>query len=231
VLALADDALTPALRRRVIAHIAVAGRHIERHLSTWFSPNTHLTGEALGLFAIGTALPQCLDAARWKELGAAILLEWVDRHVRHDGSYVEQSTWYHRYTTDFYLQFLVLAERSGMSVRGRLERSLNGLLEYLLWITRPDGSMPLIGDDDGQASSGDPAGAGRRDRFNKGNRSAAHATLVAGCHGCYDDFPERVEWRASTGSQRPTFGEGSRSDSLSTSRVRRGTRLPLENAS
>jgi len=149
VLALADDALTPALRRRVIAHIAVAGRHIERHLSTWFSPNTHLTGEALGLFAIGTALPQCRDAARWKELGAAILLEWVDRHVRHDGSYVEQSTWYHRYTTDFYLQFLVLAERSGMSVRGRLERSLNGLLEYLLWITRPDGSMPLIGDDDG----------------------------------------------------------------------------------
>jgi len=149
VLALVDDAITPDLRRRVIGYIAVAGRHIERHLSTWFSPNTHLTGEALGLFAIGTALPQCRDAMRWQRLGAGILLEWLDRHVRPDGTYVEQSTWYHRYTTDFYLHFLVLAERAAMPVRAGLERPLAALLEHLMWVTRPDGSMPLIGDDDG----------------------------------------------------------------------------------
>jgi hypothetical protein len=149
VLALIDDVMPPGLRERVLANIAVTGRHIERHLSTWFSPNTHLTGEALGLFAIGTALPQCRDAQRWQQLGAGILLEWVDRHVRRDGSYVEQSTWYHRYTTDFYLHFLVLSERAGVPVRPRIERALSGLLDYLMWITRPDGSMPLVGDDDG----------------------------------------------------------------------------------
>ena len=149
VLGLLDDAIPPDLRRRVIAYIAVAGRHIERHLSTWFSPNTHLTGEALGLFAIGTALPQCADAARWQRLGADILLQWLNRHVRPDGSYVEQSTWYHRYTTDFYLQFLLLAERASLPVRAQVEGPLVALLEYLMWITRPDGSMPLIGDDDG----------------------------------------------------------------------------------
>lgn len=149
VLAMVDDVMPAELRRRAIGYIAVAARHIERHLSTWFSPNTHLTGEALGLFVIGTALPQCRDAARWQRLGADILLEWVDRHVRPDGSYVEQSTWYHRYTTDFYLHFLVLAERAGISVRGKVEGPLTRLLEYLMWVTRPDGSMPLIGDDDG----------------------------------------------------------------------------------
>ena len=141
--------MSPGLRQRVIAHLAVAGRHIERHLSTWFSPNTHLTGEALGLFALGTALPQCREAASWQRSGAAILLDWVDRHVRADGTYVEQSTWYHRYTTDFYLHFLVLAERASLPVRARVERAMNGLLEYLMWMTRPDGTMPLIGDDDG----------------------------------------------------------------------------------
>ena len=149
VLALVDDVIGPELRRRTLAYIAVSARHIERHLSTWFSPNTHLTGEALGLYAIGTALPQCRDAARWQNIGAEILLTWIDRHVRPDGSYVEQSTWYHRYTTDFYLYFIVLAERAGMSVRSRVERPLNGLLDYLMWMTRPDGTMPLIGDDDG----------------------------------------------------------------------------------
>jgi len=32
--------------------------HLETYLSTYFSPNTHLTGEALGLFYIGTMLPE-----------------------------------------------------------------------------------------------------------------------------------------------------------------------------
>jgi hypothetical protein len=149
VLALLEEIMPDPLRHRLISHIAIAARHIDRHLSTWFSPNTHLTGEALGLFMIGAALPQCRESASWQQRGTQILLDWVDRHVRPDGTYVEQSTWYHRYTTDFYLQFLVLAERAGMKVRPQIQRALNGLLEYLMWLSRPDGTMPLIGDDDG----------------------------------------------------------------------------------
>jgi hypothetical protein len=149
MLALAGDVLNPALQRRAMAHLVMAGRHIERYLSTWFSPNTHLTGEALGLFVLGTAFPQCVDAARWREHGSAILLEWLSRHVRADGTYVEQSTWYHRYTTDFYLQYFVLAGRAGSDLRMQVGSRLEGLLEVLAWISRPDGSMPLVGDDDG----------------------------------------------------------------------------------
>jgi hypothetical protein len=149
ILALAADALPPVLRRRMVGHLAVSARHVERYLSTWFSPNTHLTGEAVGLFMLGTALPQCRDATRWRAIGARTLLEWVGRHVRADGTYVEQSSWYHRYTTDFYLQFMVLADRAGMPVREQVAGPLAGLLDVLRWIARPDGSMPLIGDDDG----------------------------------------------------------------------------------
>lgn len=149
VLALAGDDLPVALRRRMFGVLAIMGLHIEQFLSTWFSPNTHLTGEALGLFMLGTMLPQLRDAERFRRRGAAILLDWVGRHVRPDGTYVEQSTWYHRYTTDFYLQFLLLAERSGLRVRDRIGAPVLGLLSHLSCISRPDGSMPLIGDDDG----------------------------------------------------------------------------------
>ena len=31
--------------------------HVEHHLSYYFSPNTHLTGEALALYVVGQALP------------------------------------------------------------------------------------------------------------------------------------------------------------------------------
>ena len=150
ILALMGDAMPRPLRRRALGYLAINGRHLERFLSTWFSPNTHLTGEALGLYVLGTALPQCPDAPRWRTTGESILLEWVKRHVREDGTYVEQSTWYHRYTTDFFLHYLVLAERARAgNEHHRVRESLQRLIDVLCWITRPNGTFPLIGDDDG----------------------------------------------------------------------------------
>jgi hypothetical protein len=149
LLALAGDVLSITLRRRLLGVLAVAARHIERYLSTWFSPNTHVTGEALGLFVIGCALPQLDGAERWQAKGADLLLHWMGKHVRPDGSYVEQSSWYQRYTTDFCIHFLILAERGSVPGRVAVAAPLVRLLEHLAWITRPDGTMPLIGDDDG----------------------------------------------------------------------------------
>lgn len=149
VLALTADVLAPALQRRLLAHLVVSARHIERYLSRWFSPNTHLTGEALGLYVIGTAFPQCVDAARWRDLGESILLEWCPRHLRPDGTYVEQSTWYHRYTVDFYLHLLILSAASHRPAQPVVRHRLEHALDVLAWISGPDGRMPLIGDDDG----------------------------------------------------------------------------------
>ena len=150
ILALMGDAMPRALRRRTLGYLAINGRHVERFLSTWFSPNTHLTGEALGLYVLGTALPQLRDAKRWRATGESILLQWVNRHVRDDGTYVEQSTWYHRYTTDFFLHYLMLADRANVgNARREVRAPLERLVDVLCWITRPDGTFALIGDDDG----------------------------------------------------------------------------------
>lgn len=149
VMALLRDRLPRATRRRLAGFLWYAGRHIERYLSTYFSPNTHLTGEALGLFYIGTMLPGFADSPRWRDRGASIMLEWLPRHVRRDGTYVEQSTWYHRYTLDFYTHFMLLAGRHGLDVRDRVLPVLEGMTELLAAISRPDGTMPILGDDDG----------------------------------------------------------------------------------
>jgi hypothetical protein len=148
-MALLGDRLSRATRCRMAGFLWYAGRHIERYLSTYFSPNTHLTGEALGLFYIGTMLPGFAESPRWRDRGGSILLEWLPRHVRRDGTYVEQSTWYHRYTVDFYTNFALLARRTGLDVRDRVFPVLEQMLEFLAAVSRPDGSMPLIGDDDG----------------------------------------------------------------------------------
>lgn len=127
----------------------LSGLHLESYLSIYFSPNTHLTGEALGLFFLGTLLPEFKAAKRWQALGARILVEQLPIHVQHDGVYFEQSSYYHRYTTDFYLQFLLLARRNNFSVPPQVEQHLLLLLDHLMYITRPDGTTPLLGDDDG----------------------------------------------------------------------------------
>ena len=143
------DGLTEGHVTRALGFLHLGGRHLARYLSTWFSPNTHLTGEALGLFYIGSQFPELESAERWSAMGAGIILSELPRHVGPDGVYCEQSSYYHRYTVDILTHLLVLGERTGAPLRASVGPPLERLLEHLLAITRADGSMPLIGDDDG----------------------------------------------------------------------------------
>jgi hypothetical protein len=134
---------------RALKFLYLNARHLETYLSTYFSPNTHLTGEALGLFYLGTLLPEFREAARWKETGRKILLDQLPVHVNSDGVYFEQSSYYHRYTTDFYLHFKLLSRLSDETVSLELEDRLQALLDHLMFVTRPDGTTSFWGDDDG----------------------------------------------------------------------------------
>ncbi|HEV2915226.1 MAG TPA: alginate lyase family protein [Pyrinomonadaceae bacterium] len=155
--------LQPSVFLRALKFLYLHARHLETYLSTYSSPNTHLTGEALGLFYLGTLLPEFRAAARWRSTGERILLKELANHVRPDGVYFEQSSYYHRYTTDFYTHLYVLARANGGgdgsggdgdSYGGApkqpvLEERLAALLDHLMYITRPDGTTPFFGDDDG----------------------------------------------------------------------------------
>src|SRR5207249_6070945 len=74
--------LTEAAYLRTLKFLYLHGRHVETYLSTYYSPNTHLTGEALGLVYLGTLFPELRDAARWRRIGWAILVEQLNKQVR-----------------------------------------------------------------------------------------------------------------------------------------------------
>ncbi|HXM35377.1 MAG TPA: alginate lyase family protein [Pyrinomonadaceae bacterium] len=142
-------ALTPEVFLLALKFLYLHARHLETYLSTYFSPNTHLTGEALALFYLGTMLPEFRAASRWREVGKRVLLDQLSRHVKADGVYFEQSSYYHRYTTDFYTHFLIMARANGETLPLEIEEKLKLLLDHLMYITRPDGTTPFFGDDDG----------------------------------------------------------------------------------
>ncbi len=134
---------------RMLKFLYLNALHLETFLSTYFSPNTHLTGEALGLFYIGLLLPEFRDAERWRGLGLEILIGQLSRHVQADGVYFEQSSYYHRYTTDFYVHLAVLLQVNDLTLPRELKPKLELLLDHMMFLTRPDGTTPFFGDDDG----------------------------------------------------------------------------------
>ena len=140
--------LPRATFQRAIKFLYLNANHLEKYLSTYFSPNTHLTGEALGLFYIGSLFPEFIDAKRWQRLGQTILVDQLSKQVRADGVYFEQTSYYHRYTADFYTHFYLLGTLNGRA-EPIVKEKLSHLLDHLMFLTRPDGTTPLVGDDDG----------------------------------------------------------------------------------
>lgn len=144
-----SKALTAERFVELVGWVRIHARHVERYLSTYFSPNTHLTGEALGLFYAGVTFPEIAGAERWRTTGRRILIEQLNRQVLPDGVYFEQSTYYQRYTAEIYLHFLILAARNGIPVPASVAESTQRTLDGLLALMRPDGTIPQIGDADG----------------------------------------------------------------------------------
>jgi heparinase II/III-like protein len=125
--------------------------HVESNLSYYFSPNTHLLGEALGLYVAGLALPQLAASERRAVLGRTILLAEIDRQIGADGGHCERSTHYHRYTLDFYNLALVVARLTDDPAAVRFAEAVARLGFAARVLANTRGRVPHLGDDDGGA--------------------------------------------------------------------------------
>ncbi|MEO8592529.1 MAG: heparinase II/III family protein [Candidatus Solibacter sp.] len=176
---LAGDEMPASLRARFLTALERHGRFLEFNLSVYFSPNTHLLGEAVALHALGVLFPGFARSQNWVRKGGQIVEQQMDRQVRDDGTHFEQSAYYHVYALDFFLLYRLLAAPSE-SYDTRLT-AMAGYLDALLGVC---GILPLIGDDDGGRLF-HPYGP--RDRF--GLATLATCSVVL----------QRPEWLRSTG--------------------------------
>ena len=169
---LVGQRLPGEFRRKLLHTLYLHGCYIENNLSIYFSPNTHLLGEALALDQLGLFFAGYPRAARWESLGAKLMLEQMEQQVRGDGSHFEQSSYYHVYALDMFLQHATLRD-PGQPYMGRLER----MADYLGALLGPSGRLPYLGDDDGGRLS-NPYGP--RDRFGCATLAAAERILGRG---------------------------------------------------
>jgi hypothetical protein len=139
---------TERLEQDLLAALAGNARFIEHNLSTYFSRNTHLLGEAVALFFIGILCPQLRRALVWRTLGWKIILQEAKHQVHPDGGYFEQSTYYHAYALDMLLHARVLASQNQIAIPEHLDRTIEGMVDYLAALAGA-GPAPRFGDDDG----------------------------------------------------------------------------------
>jgi hypothetical protein len=176
-------AMTGRRLAKLMRALALHADFISANLSIYFSPNTHLLGEGFALFVIGLLFPELRSSEFHRETGRRILIEECTKQVRSDGSHAEQSTYYHRYATDFFLCASILADRNNCPFPSNYRAQLERMVEFMLYTAWPDGTHPMVGDADGGRVL--PFGA-RNPNDNRGTISTAAVYFDRG------DFRDRA---------------------------------------
>jgi hypothetical protein len=140
-----DDVFRIAFCKSLLHH----GRHIMANLerTVTFAGN-HYLSDIVGLIYLGILLPEFKEAQLWREFGLKELENEMFNQVYADGGNFEASTNYHRLTTELFLSSTLLARLNGYSFSERFMRQMEKMLELIHQITKPDGTVPIIGDQD-----------------------------------------------------------------------------------
>lgn len=177
--------------------------HVERNLSRYFSPNTHLSGEALALYVAGRALPELGSSASRARAGREVLIEEAGRQVREDGMHAELSAHYHRYSTDFYLLALNVARVTGDDADAAFRDAALRQSRALRLLADDGGVLPLLGDDDG----GQLFPICGRPVWNCADTLATAAVLLTEPSLALDDtLPEEARWLCGGRPERAASG-------------------------
>ncbi len=184
----AGEAFPDTFRRRWLRMLYWHGCHLERNLSFYFSPNTHLLGEAVALHALGVlfAFPR---AAEWARLGGAVVAAEIRNQVHADGSHFEHSSYYHVYALDMFV-FHGLLSGPDAEYR-RIVAKMAGYLEALLGPAR---RLSFFGDDDGGRFFHP---FGRHDEYGRASVATAHYWLRGDWPGgatAADIAPQAAWW-------------------------------------
>jgi hypothetical protein len=142
-----DRAFRLAFARSLFMH----GEFISRNLETSDINGNHYLSDALGLVFLGVIFRDTDAGRSWLELGSRILIAEMPLQVHADGVDHEGSTPYHRLVLELFLVGYCLGEKAGVAIPAENWQRLQRMLDFVAAYTKPDGSIPLLGDaDDGR---------------------------------------------------------------------------------
>lgn len=145
---------------RLTGVLVASARHLMRDLpfTKRCMPGNHVIGDLAGLALIAYFLPDSAETAPWRACALARIADEAECQVGPRGFHVEQAPAYHLFVWELLYLVAAVARRHGANT-GRIEAVLARMAEAAAALRRPDGTLPLVGDDDGAVAYdlGDPA--------------------------------------------------------------------------
>jgi len=143
-----DKEFLKVFKRSIYEH----GKHIINNLE-WYPHlrSNHYLANIVGLLFVAAYLPKSKDAESWLNFSTNELIKEVKSQFNSDGSNFEASTSYHRLSGEMviYVTLLILSlpDYDVDFPHWYIER-IQKIAEFTIDITRPDGLVPQIGDND-----------------------------------------------------------------------------------
>ena len=108
----------------------------------------HYLTNVVGLLHLGLLCSGFAPAETWRAIGVTALIEEMDRQVHADGVDFESSISYHRLVLELMVAGALLCRLNGLELPHRFWAKLEKMFDFILWVTRPDGKVPQVGDAD-----------------------------------------------------------------------------------
>lgn len=112
--------------------------------------NNHLLTEAVGLYTAGVVMPNHPQSGHWVKLGWRWLNHALQTQIDADGTYVQQSTNYHRLMLQAALWVAMISKSVGHQLPAASQQGLSAATHWLFSMTdQVSGCTPNLGPNDG----------------------------------------------------------------------------------
>lgn len=110
--------------------------------------NNHVIGDATAMAFAGIMFPEFRESIDWRKNYIKILYRELENQVNEDGTDFEQATSYHKFVLYFYLLLFRIMQINRYDFPDHYSEKIEKMVEFMMHIMKPDGTMPQIGDCD-----------------------------------------------------------------------------------
>jgi hypothetical protein len=118
------------------------------YLLTFHGGGNWLVTERSGLQTTAIVFPEFKDADAWQANAWSTLSAELTNQVLPDGAQVELTPHYHSVTLGSFLTAYTIAGRNNVPAPDDYLKQLERMYEYLLYVAKPDGQIPMLNDSD-----------------------------------------------------------------------------------
>jgi len=144
-LLLPGDELTLDEHAMFWKHFLEHARYVEANNRNKWGSN-HQTHQVQREFVWGLLLDEFRESGTWREQGLKLITQHLMDDTLADGGHHERESGYNLSVLMNYVRTLALARANDVAVPGAFVEKLEGMFEWFMNVTLPDGALPPMGD-------------------------------------------------------------------------------------